>query len=397
MSELFTTIIWRRFAGVVGLLAVLFVCAPNAQAQTDAYSLQIAVADRSAGEQKNAFEVGMRSVLLANSGDKTVLNRNDVRAGLRAAETYVESFRYIVPEADTVISRDTPLTDFVRKSGKATQLMMVHFNRELIQELIRSSASPKTEDTDEAIDPFANVSTALMWLIVEDGAREILISASAGQNVMERAREIAGGAGISLSFPAGNDKDVEALSSEDLKTNNADALAAIASRYAQSVTLAAHITRSMTGSWEATWIKSAVGVQENKVTSSASLDLALQEGIAWLKPQAFSAGAGRSSSAASSSSNITSAEGLIWISPIRGTANYAEVIAWLSSLEGVDSVYPKEVLDNGMVFAVLPRSIVSSVSAAASNNQWLRAAAMPSSAKESPFAAGVVASFEYLR
>ncbi len=389
---------WRGTARLITVLLVWLAVTPMVHAQTDAYSIQVAVLDRSAEEQRSAYLVGMRSVLLSNSGDKTLLNRDDVRAGLRDADTYVESFKYDSPAPGTVISRDTPLTDAVRSSGKATQLMTIQFNRELINQLIRpGSATTEQPEPNAEFDPFANVRSALMWLIIEDGGNQVLASGAAAQNVMERAREIAGGAGVSLSFPAGDQQDTQAVSVEDIKTANTDAIVAAASRYAQPLVLAAHIRRTRTGSWEGVWLKSAVGQQDNKAFNSGGLDEALQQGIGWLSPQSLSSAPAQSGYQPSQQSNISSAEGLVWVSPLRSTKSYAQVIDFLSSLDSVTVAYPKEVLGGGMVFAILPRSALPSVTSAAIAQGWLRQAATPSSANESRFAAGISASFEYLR
>jgi len=390
------TVAWRWASLVVSLALVLVLQMGTAQAQIDAYSIQVAVADRSNEEQQSAYQLGMRSVLLANSGDKTLLNRDDVRAGLRNADTYVEAFRYDAPAPGTVISRDTPVTDTVRSTGQATQLMLIQFNRELINQLIRPSTA-QAEEPAEGFDPFSRVSSALMWLIVEDGERQILISAANGQNVMERAREIAGGSGISLSFPAGDSNDQQAVTAEDITGAALDRISAAAARYAQPLTLAAYLSRTRTGGWEGVWLKVAAGQQQNQTFSSGSLDEALQQGIGWL-------GAGSSGVAPAAprfqsnlNSNASTAEGLVWVSPLRTTQSYAQVMRFLTSLNGVNVAYPKEVLSGGVVFAILPRSAVSLVANAANTEDWIRQAATPSSASESRFANGISASLEYLR
>lgn len=370
----------------------------SAYAQTDAYSIQVAVVDRSTTEQQNAYQVGMRLVLLANSGDKTLLNRDDVRAGLNAADTYVESFRYDSPEPGTRISRDTPLTDAVRSTGEATQFMTIQFNQALVDQLIRPKATAVAEpEPTEGFDPFSNVSSALMWLIIEDGGKQVLASGAAAQNVMERAREIAGGAGISLSFPAGDTTDTQAVTVDDIKMGNVDAINAAAMRYAQPLTLAAHLTRTRTGTWEGVWFKLAAGQKENQALSSGSLDEALQQGIGWLNPQALSGVNKQPSFQSNPNSTASSVEGLVWVSPLHNTKSYAEVMTLLSSLDGVEAAYPKEVLGGGMVFAIVPRSALPLVANAASTREWLRQGSTPSSASQSRFAGGISASFEYLR
>lgn len=395
MSNLLTVVTRRSLGRVVGVFLTLALNVGVVQAQMDAYSVRVAATDRSEKEQQDAFQVGMRSVLLANSGDKTLLNRDDVRAGLQQAGSYVGSFRYESPAPGTVIPRSTPVTDTVRTTGKATQIMMIQFNRSLINELIRPSSANQSDAAPvEGADPFMGVSSALMWLIVEDGGRQTLISGASGQNVMERAREIAGGSGLSLSFPAGDNSDLQAVSIEDIKTAAVDKVTAAAARYAQPLTMAAHITRTRTGSWESVWLKVAAGQQQNLASTNGSLDEALQKGIAWLNS---SANASLSGGQANRQSNTSSPEGLVWFSPLRTTQSYAQVVSFLSSVPGVSVAYPKEVLSGGMVFAIMPRSALPEVTRAASTRNWLRQSAMPSAANESRFAAGVSAAFEYLR
>jgi len=368
MKKLTSAVGWCCSSGFIGLFMIFIMGVGVAQAQMDAYSIQVAVADRSDAELQSANLIGMRSVLLANSGDKTLLNRDDVRAGLDQAATYVASFRYDAPAPGTVIPSDTPVTDTVRSTGKATQLILIQFNRELIDQLIRPSDDKEPEsttETEEGFDP--------------------------------RAREIAGGSGLSLSFPAGDDSDQLAVSIDDIKTASVDKISAAASRYAQPLTMAAHLSRTRTGSWQGVWFKVAAGQQQNQASTSRSLDEALQKGIAWLNSKSLESAPVQDSFQTNLSANTSSAEGLVWVSPLRTTQSYAQVMAFITSVESVSVAYPKEVLDSGVVFAILPRSAVPSVASAASTQDWIRQAAIPSSANESRFAEAIRVSLEYLR
>ena len=191
-------------------------------AQTDAYTAEVAVADRSAGEQQAAYAAALRRVLLDNSGDKTLLNRDEVRAGLKQAEGYVKSFSYRTPPIGTVISSDTPITDLVRQSGQATQLMLVSFDRQLVRELIDSTAPKRAGKKTEQEQPVVVIRTdsALVWMLIQDDGRDIMISDPAAVNVQSRAREIAGASSISLVFPTGDDEDLQAVSVDDLQLQN---------------------------------------------------------------------------------------------------------------------------------------------------------------------------------
>ena len=105
----------------------ILVVSLNAAAQ-DAYTVEVAVADRSPVEQEAAYRIAMQRVLLETAADKTLLNRTDVRTALASAKTYVVQFSYRAPAAGEVISDSTPVTDLVRNSGEATQIMRVRFD-----------------------------------------------------------------------------------------------------------------------------------------------------------------------------------------------------------------------------------------------------------------------------
>ncbi len=373
---------------VMGCLALML--APTAQAQLDAYSIQVAVADRSASEQQNAYLVGMRSVLLSNSGDKTLLNRNEVRAGLQQAESFVQAVSYNVPEPGSVIPRGTPLTDVVRKTGKATQLMLIQFDPNRITQLINSKQDDDNDQTDEpALNPFANVRMALSWLIIQDGDQPVLVGASQAQNIMERAREIAGGAGVALNFPAADAIDQQSLVPDDIKTGNIARINAASQRYASPLTLLAYLTRNRIGRWEGQWVKVSGQQKDTTSITSKTLDEALQQGIAWLTQQP--------TTASSSLIPLTTTEALLWVSPISSTKSYSRVIEYLNSIDAVDSAYPKEILPGGIVFAVVPRNALSAVAAAAGSTGWLQRSTLPVSANQSRYADSITLTFENLR
>ena len=381
----------------LGFLCAVLGASP-ALAQIDAYSVEVAVADRTVEEQQIAYQVAMRTVLLKNSGDKTLLNRDDVRAGLSEAEAYVELFRYRKPEPGTVISSGTPLTDRVRNSGQATQLMLVRFDHKRIRSLIDGEQSTRVIE-GAAVDPLTNVTTALVWMLVEDGERDILIGGNTGNNVMLRAREIAGGKGISLVFVAADEIDQIAVSNEAIRNSNIEQIRLASERYAQPVILVGYLARNQPRGWTGEWTKiSATTVQDSSFTSK-SLDSGLQKGIEWLSPQTSNANgvAGTSINSPSRGSAQSETESLVWISAVDTTAGYAEIVSFLSDIESVSVVYPKEVSANGMVFALSPRGALSDVAAAVANISWLRQTAPPDPANSGQLGRNAELALDYLR
>lgn len=364
------SLFWATLAGAL----------PAALAQgeipADPWSREVAVADRGLDERREAQSLAMREVLLANSGDKTLLNRDDVRAALRDAEGYVGRFDYRTPPPGTLIEPGTPLTDAVRESGEATQLMRVSFDRERLRALIAGDGEADTAEApaDEAADdPFLAVDSALVWLLIEDGRREILVSDPAARNVRARAREIAGARGLALRYPTGDDEDGALVGAEDIRAADLERLRPASERYAETVVLAGHLARDGMDAWEGTWTRFAGEASESETFTTDSLDEALQAGIAWLSA---AAPAGEDSYRYGGDA-VSDTEALVWVGALDSVNAYATVMDFLAGVPGVGTVYPKEIDERGMTFTVVPRGALPAIAAAAEALPWLRRTSPP--------------------
>ncbi len=356
----------QRLSHFLVLATILLISMGSAHAQSDAYSVEVAVADRSADEQQSAYVAAMRRVLLNNSGDKTLLNRDEIRTGLRNAEQYVSGFTYRTPLPGTVVSTDIPITQLVRDSGEATQLMMVTFDRSLIRELILSS-SGVTPDEQAPVPLARQSNSALVWLLIQDTGRDIMISDPAASNVQARARELAGALGISLVFPVGDDADKQAVSVSDLLGMNVEAMQLGSERYEQDTVLVGSLRRSSMRGWTGQWIKLSDDQQSTTDFDSETLDDALQQGISILVENSDADSSYRYGGPASSGT-----EGLVWVGSVTSLADYSSVINFLEAVPSVGTVYPKEVGDTTMVFGVFPRSALRDIESASENQNWIR-------------------------
>ena len=100
---------------------------------------------------------------------------------------------------------------------------------------------------------------------------------------------------------------------------------------------------------------------------ATSLDDALQQGISLL------AGAGAGDSSFSYGGPATSdTEGLVWVGSMQSLSDYASVMRFLDAVPNVGTVYPKEVGDTTMVFAVFPRAALRDIEDAAAGQSWIR-------------------------
>jgi len=383
-----------KLNSIVAVILALIALTDLGHAQTDAYSVEVAVADRSAEEQQSAYSAALRRVLIENSGDKTLLNRDEVRAGLTQAETFVKGFSYRTPPPGTVISSDTPITDLVRQSGQATQLMMVSFDRQMVRQLIDNSAGQRTARKTEQDQQVVALrkDSALVWLLIQDDGRDIMISDPAAVNVQSRARELAGASGVSLVFPTGDDEDRQAVSVDDLLQQNIERIQTASVRYDRDVILIGSLSRNGSSGWRGQWLRVLGDELQQRETETVSLDAALQEGVSVLTSLV-----GGDDSYQYGGDALSDTEALLWVGSIDSTADYADVMNFLESQPSVSTVYPKEISDTAMVFAILPRSALSEIEAALFDQSWLRRTTAPATTVSGSLSRNADLALEYGR
>ena len=381
------------------MIVLVSILAPSvANAQSDAFSVEVAVSERSDTEQQEAYAVGLRRVLLSNSGDKTILNRDAIRQALKQAENYVKSFSYRRPPPGTVLASDTPITRTVQQSGQATQLMLVSFDRDLVSQLISGSApaASSTEEEEEELELASAVDTnsALVWLLIRDQGRDIRISDPVASNVQKRAREIAGAAGISLVYPAGDEEDEQIMPTEDIAAQsfNPASLEDISARYAQDTILVGYLTRNGVRGWIGQWTRINGEQQQQAEFETSSLDQALKEGLGVLNSVAEIDETYRYGGTASSDT-----EALVWVGSVNSTQDYARTMRFLESIESVSTVYPKEVQTTSMVFSVVPRSALVDIQSVLIDVSWLRRAAPPLGDNDDSLVRSADLNLEYVR
>ena len=298
-----------------------------------------------------------------------------------------------MPPPGTVLARGTPLTDAVRSTGEATRLLLVRFDRALLEALIAREPPPDAEPADASApsDPFADVETALVWLLIEDGRRDIMIGDPAARIVRARAREIAGARGVTLVYPSGDEEDSRARRGRPAR----GAYRAGASRLGTLRGLARPGARGAGGTarrdgldaWEGDWTRLAIAspsetpssggatpelpVESERITTD-SLDEALQAGLGWLSDATGGDDGYRYGGEAGSST-----EALVWVGPLDSVDAYASVMRFLEGVPGVGTVYPKEADERGTAFTVVPRGALPAIASSAESLSWLRRTSPP--------------------
>ncbi len=369
------------------LMGLSLLLAPLWALAQDGYTVEVAVADRSPAEQDAAYRIAMRRVLLDNAGDKTLLSRTDVRNALARAKNYVVQFSYRAPAAGEVISATTPVTDRVQNTGEATQIIKVRFDRDRISQVIEGQA----QSTATEVSPAVSFRSALAWLVIRDGGNDLLIGGSSGGKVMQRAREIAGGSGIVLLFPAADTADINSLGGSEQLSVEQDVVLNASLRYTTPAIVSADIRRLQPVGWQGNWLRIAGDQLISETFEASTLDELLQMGLTWMAPSRTTSSVAASSlggsSVANSAANTAAttsfspaplaSESTIYFSGVESITDYAALLELVRGIEGTRSVYTKEVRDRGIVIAVQPRSALAQVRARLAQVSGLTETARP--------------------
>jgi hypothetical protein len=136
-------------------------------------------------------------------------------------------------------------------------------------------------------------------------------------------------------------------------------------RYEQSTILTGSLRRSSSQGWRGQWLKLSEDEKTEAGFDSASLDEALQQGISLLVG-AIDTNYRYGGPAASGT------EGLVWVGSVDSLEDYASVMRFFEEIPNVGTVYPKEIGETTMVFAVLPRAALRDIENAAATQSWIR-------------------------
>jgi len=248
----------------------------------------------------------------------------------------------------------TPLTRRVRDTAQATHLLTIRYSPEAINQLLRSVADVDESEDTTPISAYAD--SALVWLLIEDGQRSLLVGGDTGRNVLERAREIGGGVNQRLTFPSMDEVDTRALVVDDLIAGRQQKILAASERYREDVVLTGILTRARGRRWSANWSRYQGQTVEDFSSDAASLDQALQQGIRWLARDSLVEPTG----AGIPAGLVRRDEGLIAIGAVDSVKDYAGVMSMLGRLQGV-SVSLRAVRQDAILVAVSPRSAVNDV------------------------------------
>lgn len=369
--------------------------------------VQVATSGRDDAERSRAYLTGLRW-LLQNRPEEFgssdfQQNRLQYDAILGRAADYVDAFEFIEIRKEQNL-KAIPVTASVRESGKASHILLVQYSMPALRAAISDRESPDVgagESTEEPVR-MRKLTSALMWLLVQDGSNDLLVSNDTAAGVVARLRELAGALGWSFEFPILDTRDLAFVGPEEINQasqqakaqNNEESLPGLtlspgllkaSTRYREDLVLTATAVKSVGGIWQLQMRRDFVRPDETIdqtsrapfTASGPNLDKLLQQAIAW------NAGVGEGDNAsdtdpaagvASSGVGLTDKEAKLWVDGLDGAPDYLRLMRLVKSLPEIERAATLEVRADGVLIGVNPRSALPALSRSLQSKSWLRLA-----------------------
>ena len=330
--------------------------------------IEIAINGTSEAEQVAATRLGLRILLRQASADQGLLNTEKSQAVVAEADKY--ALRVALPETASDGSRveSMPVTRRVRETGVITHVISVVFADRTIDELVADLTREREALQEETGDVSRETSSSamLVWLIVRDMNRDMLIAPGDGvnqvarSNLIGRIREIAGASGQALIFP---DALQVSPGVTALLEPGSELIDLSVGSYRTGNILTGVVARSSATQWRGDWRRISEEDRQSHSFTANSLDEMLEQAVAWSTGQSVSRGPAAADPGESSA--------MIWVELANNSNAYTATLSMLKELETVERVLPSDMSETGILFEVSPRSALSDISQRVKSLPWL--------------------------
>ena len=358
--------------------------------------VQIATYGQDAEERNSAYRTGLRWLLSNRSQDFGSVDRESVNAVLNEAQDYVDAYEFIeLPSQQALAS--VPVTKRVRDAAEATHLLSVQYSIVAITAALQEDDSSQVTET--APRSLRVINEALLWLLIRDGSSSLLVSDATTPSVASRLRELAGGFGWVIDFPALDVTDLAFIGPDEINSavqavispeaaaatpglTLSPALIKASERYQKDLVLTGFAEKDAAGTWQLRMRRDFTRPDESidqtfrsplDITGT-NLDRLLQQAMGW---NAGLDEGGLSSNANSSDDGFTGGSlsdvnATIYIDGVSGASEYLSVMKLVQSLPQVETASALEVGQDNLLIGFSPRSALASVSSTLQSREWLR-------------------------
>lgn len=203
--------------------------------------VRVPVAGTGAAARDAALRQALAMALVRRTGDRTVTEREAVRAALARAAAYVRAYRYLrepPPSAGEAAGATEP-------AGEAPPLALeVRLDGEALERLVAGLGLAVWPRPAPAL---------LAWVVVDEGGRRTLLTDAASARLAAPMREAAAARGIPLLLPLGDVEDLARVEVADVWGGFWDRVLAASARYAPAAVLLGRVRATRGGVWQGRW------------------------------------------------------------------------------------------------------------------------------------------------
>jgi hypothetical protein len=287
----------------------------------DLYVVDVPVESQDREERATAIRAALERVLVRVSGRQLVLTLPAMEAALERPTRFVQRYRYEQRETGP---------------GQKQRVLRVRFDEASINQLLRDNQLPVWGRTRPA---------TLVWLVVDDRRKRILISNDKESGVRRILEQQARQRGLPLRLPLYDLADRARLSVTDVWGNFEDRILDASSRYQTEAVLVGRVYKAAANRWLGRWSLYSEGRRQDWESGGETLADAMLPGIG----QTAEALAQRY---ARRSLGQTAGQVRVRIDGIETLAAYTRAVRYLDSLDVVRQVQPVIIRPDAVVFSL---------------------------------------------
>ncbi|WP_027857069.1 DUF2066 domain-containing protein [Marinobacterium jannaschii] len=284
------------------------------------YSAEMLVAGQGGQPDESDVKQGLAQVLLKVSGDRALLEHEEVIAELERSRVYLQRFGF------------TPTQQVVKdENGQAVRgyRLLLEYDARAVRSLL-AAADRKPLGV--------NRPTLMIWVAVQDeGPRDYL---APGSEIYRLLRSEAQRRGLPLQFPLLDLTDQQALPVADVWGLFADSLEDGSRRYRTDAVLAGRLVRSGTR-WQSEWVL-VRGEEQQRISSGGELKQLLAQVVDTAADSLFASLSGEPSAQAD--------EGIrLQIANVDSLSDYAEILGYIRAIPVVEQAVPASITQDSLV------------------------------------------------
>ena len=326
---------FRRISPI--LLLACLAAGARAVTVTGLYQAEVDVTDHSAKQLQAATRNGLAQVLVKVSGRRAVLRGETVRQALGDSRSYMQKYQY-------------------QRSPDGLLSLQIHYDSKLVADLLTRAQTPFWP---------SNRPRVLVWMVVDTPAGRHFAAGENDPQEVEMLRREFDRRGVPVMFPLLDLDDMAALSPHDLWELNPSVIFRASRRYRVGNILAVRLDGLSAAGWRGDWLLLR---DEGPVFDSfggESLADIYRDGID------FVAGDMVARYAVSAESDVVSRT-YIRVEGVGSYLQYRELVAFLESVELVETVRPALIGDDSMILALRSQAGAEQLSRLLALEQRLR-------------------------